>query len=209
MEAIDFQSAQHMAQHLARYISCPSTIRARVADHFDRGVPSREAIAELRRKVEAKRTYQCGEPDHTDEADFQVRSLIPRKEAKAKLVIEPKPMLVRKDHSSTLWPKWYSPPAARYFSHRALIASVARDFDMNPDDLTGKRKGSPYVHARSVVARILKERGWSAPEIGRKIGGRDHSSVLNSIKNFDIYDKMNPLVGESYRAHKLAGWCGG
>jgi len=42
----------------------------------------------------------------------------------------------------------------------------------------------PRVRARAEVYVLLRERGWSYPRIGQFVGGRDHTTVMNSVQRY-------------------------
>lgn len=49
-------------------------------------------------------------------------------------------------------------------------------------DLLSHRKPSHLVEARRVAAVAYRLMGYSSPEIGRFLGGRDHTTILNSVQ---------------------------
>lgn len=102
----------------------------------------------------------------------------------------------------SLWPSWYTPPQRRSRPATEIVASVARDFGVLPADLIGAGRERNLVEARAVVARLLKDRGFSTTQTGRYLGGRDHSTIVNLLGNFDIYARRNPLVELSYLARR-------
>jgi len=51
-------------------------------------------------------------------------------------------------------------------------------------DVCGRKQTARYVHIRSEIYIALKANGWSLPQIGRLVGKRDHTTVLNSIRRF-------------------------
>jgi hypothetical protein len=85
---------------------------------------------------------------------------------------------------------------------RELVTSVARDFDISHGELIGDCRANEFVDARSVVSRVLHDRGWSYPQIGRLLGGRDHSTVINLVRKFDVYGRRNLVVMQSYERHR-------
>lgn len=85
-----------------------------------------------------------------------------------------------------------------------ILGSVGEQFGLTPDDIRGRTRTAPHVEARAIVATILHERGLSYPAVGRLLGGRDHSTIINLVHKFDIYGARNPLVWESYALH--ADW---
>lgn len=77
---------------------------------------------------------------------------------------------------------------------------TALRFGITPQALVGPSHQPVFVHARAVLTKILRERGLSYPQIGMLLGGRDHTSIINSVAKFDIYCAKNPLVEETYLA---------
>jgi len=75
-----------------------------------------------------------------------------------------------------------------------LLVAVAAAFEMTPEDITGKNRQRVYVDARTALAQILKLRGSSFPMIGRRLGSKDHSSIINLLKIYDQRAKRNPLI---------------
>ena len=41
-----------------------------------------------------------------------------------------------------------------------------------------------YVRARTEIYMLLRERGWSYPQIGRLVGGRDHTTIVHSVQRY-------------------------
>ena len=52
---------------------------------------------------------------------------------------------------------------------------------LTPDELTGGNRTRQPVELRFAVMLVLSERGWSYSQIGRLLGGRDHSSVSHGL----------------------------
>lgn len=65
-----------------------------------------------------------------------------------------------------------------------LIASVAFDYGLSPHDITGASRSRSHVSARADVAWHLRFFGHSYPEIGRLLGGRDHTTAMNLVRRF-------------------------
>jgi chromosomal replication initiator protein len=65
----------------------------------------------------------------------------------------------------------------------AIILTVAREFSLPPEELTGKNKDKTVSLARHIAILLCRELlGLSLIQTGRIFAGRDHSSVLYSIK---------------------------
>jgi chromosomal replication initiator protein len=79
---------------------------------------------------------------------------------------------------------------------------VAAAFALSPDDLTGHDRATAAVRARQVAIYLTRERtDLSLPQIGRAFGGRDHSTVLSSIRRVEGRLSSDPELGE--RLHQL------
>ena len=70
-----------------------------------------------------------------------------------------------------------------------VVQSVARFSGVPAETLVAPNKlasrKARYVRARSLVMLILRNRGFSYPRIGEWLGGRDHSTVINSVKRIE------------------------
>ncbi len=65
---------------------------------------------------------------------------------------------------------------------KQLIAHVAVHFDLTPADLTGASRMRHIVLARQAAAWVLRKAATiSLEEIGRLLGGRDHTTIIYSL----------------------------
>lgn len=149
--------------------------------------------------------YQLNSQQRDDDARF-IRAL-GRSHPERMVAIAPKPVpkLVAANDAQkppvarkNPWPSWYEPTAVRRRTPNEVVASVAYEFDVTGMELKGAGRSRSLTHPRAVVVRILRERGMSFPQIGRWLGGRDHSTIINLHRNYDIYARMNPIVGRAY-----------
>lgn len=90
---------------------------------------------------------------------------------------------------------------------RSIIRSVAVMYEITPSELVGKRRGRHFVCARIVASRLLRDLKWldgtprfSLPQIGRMIGGRDHSTICYHLDVFDAYCQKYPYMRAAYEA---------
>lgn len=100
------------------------------------------------------------------------------------------------------WPSWYEPPARHRLYGLELVAAVSRDFGLTARVVIGDGRAAELVHARAVVARIMKDRGASYPVIARTIGRHDHSTSIHAVRMFPVYLRLNPKVGAVYERHR-------
>ena len=102
---------------------------------------------------------------------------------------------------------WPSQPAAAPYDYcipklknaHSIIAEVAKAHQLTPAILVGRSRTVRVSAARHEAAfRIVMELGYSYPKTGRMLGGRDHTTILNSIQK---HAKASPEAGEQYRRH--------
>lgn len=98
--------------------------------------------------------------------------------------------------ANTLWPRWYKP--AIYANNPAwmVIESVARDYGLTAADLRGPSRDQEIVDARRVVTRALRIRGLSYSVIGRVMGGRDHTTVINLDRTYTYNVRQRPYMAD-------------
>lgn len=104
---------------------------------------------------------------------------------------EPKPdplALYRLAYESAINPQWDIQIAKR------LLSETAVECGFRPHDLQGESRHAPLARARQFAMwRIAKETGLSTPRIGNLFGGKDHTTVIHSIR------RINEVMGENVR----------
>lgn len=190
------------AAHLATYIASPTKIEKLVALEFDH-VPPLHEIAELRYKVERGiKAYRAPGwiKDKTDEdgTDFVVHSPLrkpaPRTYTNSRTAYVPAHVEVAAGFDLGLTVR----------NHRELVEAAAAAFNLTYEDVIGPNRHTRHVCARSVAARLLRERGNSYPQIGRYLGGRDHSTAINLCCKFEARARRHPQVQVVYDRLALA-----
>lgn len=72
--------------------------------------------------------------------------------------------------------------------YKIIMREVAAKHSVRIDDLRSPRRDRKSTAARAEAAyRMRKETDLSLPQIGRKLGGRDHSTVFYSIKKHECF----------------------
>ena len=74
---------------------------------------------------------------------------------------------------------------------REIINALARDYNTTAADMLGHSRFQHIMKARNAAAFVLRQRGNSFPQIGKFLGGRDHSTVINACKRFEDTAKGN------------------
>lgn len=64
----------------------------------------------------------------------------------------------------------------------AIQFATCVEFGISIGDLTGPRRNWIYSHPRFLAAKMIKDRTkLSFPQIGRRFGNRDHTTMLNAV----------------------------
>jgi len=72
---------------------------------------------------------------------------------------------------------------------------VSKYFNIKLADIKGKKKNNAVVLPRQISMYIIRKKtSLSFPEIGDLFGGRDHSTVIHSIKKIENLYKEDPVV---------------
>lgn len=178
------------AERLVRYISDPSTVRARVLEQFGRA-PAIDKITAMRAehvRIEQARKRQ-----------FRIEAW-PEKEPEPRA---PKPAPVKIAAKPTKSPKsvvyWRDMPMN---TAREVIAAVAAAMGVDARDIIGPSRVGKIVRPRHLAATILKARGNSYPQVARFLGRSDHSSAFNSVHKFFCVMMRDPMVASLW--HDMA-----
>jgi hypothetical protein len=88
---------------------------------------------------------------------------------------------------------------------KGIVSSVAAEFELTHEELVSRRRSQTFINARAVATRLLRDQQWNAgtprfstTQIGRMLGGRDHSTVCHSLAHFEMYCQVDPAVREIY-----------
>ena len=74
---------------------------------------------------------------------------------------------------------------------------VASYFNIKIDDLISSRRIRTFARPRQVAMYLTKKLTTrSLPEIGRKFGGRDHTTVIHAVKKIEELKQNNPKFDE-------------
>jgi len=104
----------------------------------------------------------------------------PKKEP-AQVVVFPTPPLMAMEELSEA-KMLYGMPCS--YETRQLILPVLKKYEMTWAKAMTKSQKAHFVKVRCEIYVILSANGWSLNQIGRMCGGRDHTTILNSLKRF-------------------------
>jgi chromosomal replication initiation ATPase DnaA len=62
------------------------------------------------------------------------------------------------------------------------IEAIAKEHCFTVEDILGPRKFKHLVTVRRKCIVMLREKGYSTTEIGRIMGGRDHSTICHALQ---------------------------
>lgn len=82
-----------------------------------------------------------------------------------------------------------------------IVDVVAKLMAQPRDAITGDSRRSDVMRARLVAYGVARAQGWSLPDIGRGMGGRDHSTVLSGLRRLDA---LLPVDARLRAAHDAA-----
>ena len=87
----------------------------------------------------------------------------------------------------------------------AIVAATSRHFDIPQKDLLSKRRDARTAGARQVAMYLMRNDGRETlPEIGRVLGGRDHTTVMHGCAKIErrlkLEDQLKADI-EAIRAH--------
>jgi len=170
------------ARRLTRYISDASTVRARTVDHFGRA-PGIEVIRKMRADwLDLLKTRAQEQAEH----GLVLAGPVPQLQLVRPVDIEPEPKPE---------PPALPPVAARGFmlhTGRDVIDACADACDISHGELIGSMRNVEFTRGRNLAAAVLRARGNSLPNVGRLLGGRDHSTVMNAIDRFFSREMKDP-----------------
>lgn len=203
-----------LARRMSTYKSDARYIRAMVCREYGRSptIPEIEdMIAGYKRLVEAFASERKADNSYIAENDngdpFKPRCLIPLAQ-RPRPPRKPKPTVrfAMPVARAEPWPSWYVPPHTGAFLAGDLVKATAAVCGLTYNDLVGKGRSREFTHARAIVIRILRNRGWSYPRIGKQLGDRDHTTIMHSYESWAVYVRLDPSVAEIHDKLIEAGW---
>lgn len=185
------------------YLKTPDRVRAGIRNTYGYSVPI-DRVQRVLNVIQAEGSHRAKvpEPLDSDAWDFDVRySANSRVQLVDRIRTPERPMLRQREPLPAKVPPQTPNPYQGPFMFRHLVASVAADFGIEPERVLGKGRIRKLILARVVVTKLCIEQGMSCANIGRKMGDRDHSTILNQRDVFDAYAAMYSAVLQSYQRH--------
>ena len=200
----DTDSPSTYASRLAKSITDPSTIYAHTMNYYGRA-PSVNTIRGMIKGHQGKgqiRQDRGGKPakynEDYDDGHWAVR-VTDKKRQRDYLHIPPPPPT--------------NPFLKRWQLARSISESVGEAFGVPSAHIMGKQRTRKVTHPRSIVYKLLLEWGLAYAEIGRRMGDRDHSTIIHGATNTfhvamrdekakAIYERHKALMAEAIEAMK-------
>jgi chromosomal replication initiation ATPase DnaA len=101
----------------------------------------------------------------------------------------------------SLWPRWYSPPSARRVSD--IIDAAARLTGYTVGQIAGQQRKRDICLVRFAVCIVARDKGHSYSAIGRRLGKRDHSSIIYAVERAEAFRQRDPRYAELIAQLKL------
>lgn len=76
---------------------------------------------------------------------------------------------------------WETPPTVMPPPRDALAEAAERHGVRRPE-IRGRSRVARIVKARDEAALLMHQRGLSYPQIGARLGGRDHSTIIAAVR---------------------------
>lgn len=90
--------------------------------------------------------------------------------------------------------------AARFIRIKTIVSACANAYDVDYADIISARRTAEVMRPRQVsyyLARMMTHR--TLPEIGRAMGGRDHTTVLSGFRKIEHLVKTDESLAEEIR----------
>lgn len=85
------------------------------------------------------------------------------------------------------------PSDERYYPVATIIRAVAGYYKISVRDMLSARRTRSVVRPRQVAMYLAKQLTLrSLPDIGRRFGGRDHTTVLHAVRKIESLRAINP-----------------
>lgn len=82
-----------------------------------------------------------------------------------------------------------------------IIRDVAKRFNFPVEDLIGPSMSRRYNNARSMLAGLLRTRGYTYRMIGSRMGNRHHTSIRSILLRFNVMIADDPIMLNVYHSY--------
>lgn len=119
----------------------------------------------------------------------------------APVILPPIPNEAMAEAVSIAFPNWVN--AIKRIQH-----AVCKEYEVTLSELCSQRRNRNVVRPRQIAMYLCKTlTGRSFPEIGRRFGGRDHTTALAAVRRIELLCSTDETF--RIRVENLAGTIGG
>jgi chromosomal replication initiator protein len=94
-------------------------------------------------------------------------------------------------------PRWAAPAAMPFVTVKDIQARVASYYGIRPIEMVSDRRARCFSRPRQVAMYLARNQTKrSLPEIGRRFGDRDHTTVIHAIKVIERLIKEDPDMAQ-------------
>ncbi len=91
-----------------------------------------------------------------------------------------------------------SPKENQKITIEYIVEVVSQHFNLNPDDLTSKKRPREISYPRQIVMYLCRTlTDMSLPQIGFKLGKRDHTTIIHGYEKINAEMKTEPLLSNT------------
>jgi len=80
-----------------------------------------------------------------------------------------------------------------------IISATAYEFGVTDSEITGPSRKDVFTRPRFVVCAIAHDSGFSFPQIGKRLGNRDHTTIINAARRAIEVSVRDTSFRESYQ----------
>jgi len=79
-----------------------------------------------------------------------------------------------------------------------IVETVSQYYNLNPEDITSKKRPREIAYPRQIVMYLCRTlTDMSLPQIGNKLGKRDHTTVIHGYEKINAEIKADPLLANT------------
>lgn len=94
-----------------------------------------------------------------------------------------------------MWPKWYN-PLRRVRTIHDIARTASRLSGYTVEQIYGSQRHEELVQVRFAVCAVAHTHGYSYPRIARRVGNRDHTTIIHAVKKAAKIRKTDPEFNE-------------
>lgn len=123
--------------------------------------------------------------------------------------LAPAAVVVKQVHEKPLEPRpsWFFTRASDQFTYPRILAIqlvVAHHFSIRIEDIKSARRTRNVVGPRHVAFWLTRQlTDKSLPEIGRRFGGRDHTTILHGCNRVEVLMVRDPAFADAVEAMRV------